>query len=200
MTLVAVTKYLDIPRVSLLPEVGLTVLGENRVQDLAAKAAALPTSVEWHMIGHLQRNKARKACELASLIHSVDSVRLAEAISDCGVQLCRRVPVLVEVNVSGEGSKQGLAPDDLPNCLEQLMGLNGLEVLGLMTMAPLEADPEDARPFFASLRELMARMRERLALPSLTELSMGMSGDFEQAIEEGATLVRVGSALYEGLL
>jgi pyridoxal phosphate enzyme (YggS family) len=191
---------LDIATVQLLPEAGLTVLGENRVQDLVAKAAAMPVQVEWHMIGHLQRNKAKMACELASLIHSVDSVRRAEAISDCGVQLCKRVPVLIEVNVSGENSKQGLAPEELESCLEAMLEMGGIEPRGLMTMAPLGADPEATRPVFASLRELMHRTRARMALPCLTELSMGMSGDFEQAIEEGATLVRVGSALYEGLL
>jgi pyridoxal phosphate enzyme (YggS family) len=156
--------------------------------------------VHWHMIGHLQRNKAKRTVAVSDLIHSVDSHRLLSAINHAGLEQTKVVHVLLEVNVSGESAKHGFKPDELAAAIEFVAGLENVAVQGLMCMAGLSGTPEDVRREFCSLRKL----KEQHALRSpgnvqLTELSMGMSGDFEIAIEEGATMVRVGSLLFEGL-
>ena len=175
---------------------GLEDLGENRVQEAERKVSEVGRdAVRWHMIGHLQRNKAGRAADLFDRVHSVDSLAVGEALARRAAGLGRRLPVLVEVNVSGEATKFGVDPSRLPALLEAVAGLDGLALDGLMTVgAPVER-AEHARPGFARLRELRDEAERKLGL-SLPELSMGMSGDFEVAVEEGATLVRVGSVLF----
>ena len=199
--LVAVTKYVDPSRVRDLITAGVDTLGESRPQELWTKAKVLTdVDVDWHLVGHLQRNKIRRTLPWVRLIHSVDSVRLAEAISEEAGRSGRQARVLLEVNVSGDASKHGFAPDELPAKLGRISDLDHLDVRGLMTMAHREGGPEAARRDFAQLRELRDRLAADLPVKmSLGELSMGMSGDFEEAIAEGATLVRVGSALFENL-
>ncbi len=168
---------------------GLRDFGENRVQEAAPKIASLRErgiAVRWHLIGHLQRNKVPAAIDLFDILHTVDSDRLAEAID---ARAGRTLPVLVEVNIAGEAAKQGAAPGEVPALIERLRRLANLDVRGLMTVAPQVDDPEDVRAVFRELRKL----RDSLGL---AELSMGMTGDFEVAIEEGATLVRVGRAIF----
>lgn len=196
----AVTKYAQINWIEGLIALGLTQFGENRPQQLAERQARWP-QVNWHLIGHLQRNKAKSVLGTTTLIHSVDSLRLAERLSELAAAWKPiPLPILCEVNVSGETSKDGFTVADLQADWEQLLTLPGLEIRGLMTMAPLGDDPAAARPVFAKLRQLRDSLRDQspsgLALP---ELSMGMSGDFDIAIQEGATLIRVGSALFTGL-
>jgi PLP dependent protein len=185
VTLVAVTKTVSVRVAALLPELGVPDLGENRPQELWKKAAAVPAA-RWHLIGHLQRNKLDRTVPLTTLVHSVDSDRLLESLSAFGEKSGRRVPVLLEVNCSREPAKGGFPPAALPAFDRH----PGVEVRGLMTMAAYADDPEAARPTFAELRSLAGR---------LPVLSMGMSNDFEVAIQEGATHVRVGSALFDGL-
>lgn len=202
--LVAVTKYARIEWVRDLISAGQDVLGESRPQQLAARASELAAegegAVEWHMIGHLQRNKVDLVLPVAALTHSIDSQRLAYRVSSVAASREQPAVVLIEVNVSGEETKDGFAPDDLRASWEELCQLPGLDIRGLMTMAPRVDDPSLARPYFARLRELRDELAARSASDAaLTELSMGMSGDFEVAIEEGATFVRVGSSLFEGL-
>lgn len=189
VTLVAVSKGQSVEaiRTHVLAH-GHRELGENRVQEFERKRRELDDGVRWHLIGHLQRNKASRAVD-AVLIHSLDSERLAQALETEGARREHRIAVLVQVNVSGEESKYGVAPAQAPELVRYASSLPHVVVRGLMTMAPYAPDPEASRPVFRALREL----GDRLGLP---ERSMGMSGDFEVAIEEGATLVRVGSALF----
>jgi len=194
--LVAVVKTVPADRVREAVALGLEDLGENRVQEARDKIPAVGRQgVRWHMIGHLQRNKAGAAVELFDRIHSLDGVPLAEAVSRRAAGLGRRMPVLVEVNVSGEASKHGVRPDDAEPLVGAIAALPGLALDGLMTIAPYSDDPEDARPYFARLRELRDRLERSTGL-AMPELSMGMSGDFEVAVEEGSTLVRVGTAIF----
>lgn len=198
VTLVAVTKYVSADVVRPLVAAGCFDLGESRPQQLWDKAAVLADlPIRWHLIGHLQRNKVRRTLPLVSLAHSIDSPRLLSAIDE---ESSRPLPVLLEVNVSGESAKHGFTPDAIEPFLTQLAGYKNVAVRGLMCMAGLEGGPDDARREFAALRQLRDRLRP-CCLPGVTldELSMGMSGDYEIAIEEGATLVRVGSALFEGV-
>jgi PLP dependent protein len=208
ITLVAVTKTHPPDRVAAAVAAGATDLGENRVQEAAAKIAALTElrpAPRWHLIGHLQRNKARLAAELFDLVHSVDSLRLAEALAN-HVPAGRRLPILLQVNVSGEASKEGFAlaggPTNQPAlsallpAVERILALPALEVRGLMTVAPLVDDPEQARPSFHALRELRDELAERFPQANWAELSMGMTDDFAAAIAEGATIVRVGRAIF----
>jgi len=176
-------------------DAGLMVFGENKVQEARAKIPLCPGHLAWHLVGHLQRNKAGAAAELFDTIHSVDSLRLAEAIDRACDALGRTMKVLVEVNVSGEGSKFGLAPGDAPAVLEAANRMPRIEVHGLMTMPPFVEDPEKARAHFRRLRELRDGWRNELGIP-LQDLSMGMTHDFEVAIEEGATWIRVGTAIF----
>ena len=199
--LVAVTKTVPLEVAFELPGLGVLDLGENRPEELrrkalAADAAGLP--IRWHMIGHYQRRKIRDSLAHVALVHAVHDIGLAQAIERRAEALDRIVPILLQVNVSGEGSKQGLAPDRVPEALRATQSLPHLRTLGLMTMAPFGADPEALTGLFGEL----AAIRDRLATPAtpLGELSMGMSGDFEAAISAGATLIRVGSALFEGVM
>jgi pyridoxal phosphate enzyme (YggS family) len=176
-------------------EAGQRAFGESRVQDALPKLDALPPVIEWHFIGHLQTNKIRKVVSRFALFHGVDNENLAVQINRIAGELGVTANVLLEVNVSGEESKFGFAPENLPAALENLAPLPFLRIRGLMTMAPYSDNPEEARPFFAKLRELRNRLASQTGLP-LSELSMGMSGDFEQGIAEGATIVRVGSAIF----
>lgn len=174
---------------------GQQVFGENRVQDALPKIDALPPETTWHFIGHLQSNKVRKALGRFALFHGVDNVDLARHMDRIAGELGLEARILLEVNVSGEASKFGFAPEALPAALEGLRPLTCLRIEGLMTMAPYSENPESARPHFARLRELRDSLAATTGLP-LSELSMGMSGDFEQGIAEGATIVRVGSAIF----
>jgi len=196
--LVAVTKYVGPDEIRALVAAGCTELGESRPQQLwdrAAELAALP--IHWHMIGHLQRNKVERTLPLVAMIHSLDSLRLAEAIDAAAAQGERIVPVLLEVNVSRDAAKHGFAPAEIEPLLPKLCALERLEIHGLMCMAGLEGDGEEARRDFANLRTLRDRLQTICpAKVRLDELSMGMSGDYEIAVEEGATIVRVGSALF----
>ena len=176
-------------------EAGQEVFGESRVQESLVKIPALPGRIHWHFIGHLQSNKIRKALPLFELIHGVDTPEIAREIDRIGGEMGLFPRVLLEVNVSGEGSKHGFSPEQMERELEGLLSLPRLQVDGFMAMAPLVSDQEEARPYFAQLRELRDRLVIQSGIP-LETLSMGMSGDFEVAVEEGATLVRVGSALF----
>ena len=200
--LIAVTKYVDASVVKDLAKVGLNVFGESRPQVLWEKCDALRDhDFEWHLIGHLQRNKVRRSLPLVKLIHSVDSPRLLKEIARESESQDRVTPVLLEVNISGETNKHGLQEADLKNLVEQSLESGCVQVQGLMGMGGLASSQAETRNQFAGLREL----RDRLAAEyeanavDLSCLSMGMSGDFEWAIEEGATHVRVGSVLFEGL-
>jgi pyridoxal phosphate enzyme (YggS family) len=201
--LVAVTKLASDRVAALLPGLGVFDLGESRPQELARKAAALPATVRWHQIGHVQRNKVGLIGPVVHRVHSVDSARLLEALAAEARRLGRMVPVLLEVNASREPAKHGFAPEELPGLAAAVRSAgDALRVDGLMTMAAYGDDPEAARPTFAEVRGLRDRLRREwgwLGPDALPQLSMGMSGDFEVAVEEGATMVRVGSTLFEGL-
>lgn len=199
--LVAVTKTVDIETARMLLELGQKDLGENRVQEMARKAEALKeTGARWHLIGHLQTNKVKKALEATRIIHSVDSLRLAEELNRRAGETGITPEILLEVNVSGEEAKSGLTAEETPGVAEAAGGLGNVRVVGLMTMAPMAREAEETRGVFAGLRELAERIREmRIAGVEMRELSMGMSQDYEVAVEEGSTLVRVGSALFEGV-
>lgn len=176
-------------------EAGLRLLGENKVQEAACKIPACVSGPEWHLIGHLQRNKVRPALELFSTIHSVDSVRLLEQIERVAEESGHRPEVLLEVNVSGEASKDGLAPAAAPEVIEYALGCRSVTLTGLMTMAPFCPDAEQARPVFARLRECRDRWEREFGI-GLPNLSMGMSNDYVVAVEEGATWVRLGTVLF----
>jgi pyridoxal phosphate enzyme (YggS family) len=199
VTLVAVTKYVDAATAGQLLQAGCSDLGEARPQELWSKAAAIADSdIRWHLVGHLQTNKVRRTLPLVALIHSVDSVKLLEVINSEAGALEHRIPVLLEVNVSGDTAKHGFQPTDVAKVLDRISTWPQVQMRGLMCMAALDGGLDVARRNFATLRDL----RDKLATHcpptlSLTELSMGMSGDFEVAIEEGATIVRVGSALFD---
>ena len=199
--LVAVTKYASVEAVQWLVAAGCHDLGESRPQQLWQRAEELTRqSIRWHLIGHLQRNKIRRTLPVVSLLHSLDSPRLLAAVDKEAGLSGRRVNGLLEVNISGDESKHGLEPDEVESLVALLAYYPDIEIQGLMAMASLESGPDEARRDFARLRQL--RDRAQASAPEgieLRELSMGMSGDFEQAIEEGATIVRIGSALFEGV-
>ncbi len=198
--LVAVTKYAELNWVRDLIELGETQLGESRPQQMCQRVEELSDDVRWHMIGHLQRNKVDMVVATAELIHSADSLRLLRKIETSAAAAGKQQRILLEVNVSGEESKDGFTPDELRSSWSEILDLQHVDVQGLMTMAPHSDNAESTRPFFRQLRNLrdeLANASEgRLSLP---ELSMGMSGDFAIAIEEGATLIRIGSRIFEGL-
>lgn len=199
--LIGVTKYVTAEVARDLFAAGLFDVGESRPQELWKKAEALAgESIRWHLIGHLQRNKIRRTLPLVTMIHSGDSLRLLNALDQEAAALSRKCDVLLEVNISGEQAKHGFSPAELPALMPQIAGLSHLRIRGLMGMASLEGDRDRARREFASLRELRDRLRANCPPPiDLAELSMGMSGDFAEAIAEGATMVRIGSALFEGI-
>ncbi len=193
--LVAVSKTHPADAVREAHAAGQRVFGESRVQESAGKIPLLPSALEWHFIGHLQTNKIRKALPLFDLFHGVDNAELAVQMDRIADE-CGCFPrVLLEVNVSGEGTKFGFQPDHLCEVITDLLALPRVQVVGLMTMAPYSEDPAAARPFFSALRRLRDDLQQQTGTP-LPELSMGMSGDFEAAIAEGSTLVRVGSAIF----
>ncbi|MCK4342185.1 MAG: YggS family pyridoxal phosphate-dependent enzyme [Phycisphaerae bacterium] len=213
--LVGVTKYVSPEVLRELPAAGVTDIGESRVQQLVTRAqaygparldwsdaAAQATSSlpRWHMIGHLQRNKVKLLLPHSRVIHSLDSERLATTIQNQAQSMDAMVDAFIEVNVSGETSKQGVTPDQVEALVQAVSGCPRIRLRGLMTMAPYNPDPEASRPCFVRLRELLERLRESgTAGPECTQLSMGMSQDYVVAVEEGATFVRVGSALFENL-
>ncbi|MDQ7784501.1 MAG: YggS family pyridoxal phosphate-dependent enzyme [Desulfomonilaceae bacterium] len=179
-------------------DAGIRLIGHNYLQEAAREMPLIqPPDSEFHMIGHLQRNKAGKAVELFDVIQTVDDERLAIALDRRAAMLDRTIGVLIQVNLSGEPQKSGLPADEVAALIEAIRGLPSLRLMGLMTMPPFFDDPDRARPYFAQLRDLRDSLvhSETLA-PDMTELSMGMTGDFEVAVEEGATLVRIGTALF----
>jgi PLP dependent protein len=205
ITLVAVTKAVDANVAQMLVAAGCRDLGESRPQELWTKTAAIraaipENAVRWHIIGHLQRNKVRRTLPLVSLVHSVDSVRLLEEIDRESRTFQQPAAVLLEVNISGDQTKHGFRPNEVERQLPEMAKCEHTAIHGLMCMASREGDQSQARREFAALRELRDRL-QRMVPPSirLTELSMGMSGDYEVAVEEGATIVRIGSALFEGI-
>lgn len=197
ITLVAVTKTVSAEVVEALIDLGVNHIGENRVRDAGTKKRQCRGAggVTWHMIGHLQRNKVKEALAIFDFFHSVDSVPLAQELNR-RADPKSRVPVLLEVNVSGESSKQGFEPRSLERELEALTALDHLEIQGLMTMAPLAADMTVCREYFRGLWQVAKRLR---AEHPVYHLSMGMSRDFEVAVEEGATMVRIGTAIFEDI-
>lgn len=199
VTLVAVTKTAPVEVAAAMVELGVLDLGESRPQELWRKATALPMA-RWHLIGHLQRNKIERTLPLVHRIHSGASLRLLEALEQAAAREGREVDVLLEVNASREANKQGFAPTEVLELRPALEQLKYVRLSGLMTMAAYEENPERCRPTFIALRELRDRLRESMGTAHpLTDLSMGMTNDFEIAVEEGATLVRIGTALFADL-
>ena len=194
--LVAVSKTVDAEHVRAAIEAGVPALGENRVQEAREKIAVLGRPRPWHLIGHLQTNKVRDALDCFDLIHSVDRLPLAEALSRRAAEAGRPVDVLVQVNVGEEPQKGGVRVEDLRPTLEAMRALPGLRLRGLMTIPPLPHDPEDSRPHYRAMRKLLDDARGWGFGREFAELSMGMSGDFEVGVEEGATIVRVGTAIF----
>ncbi len=195
ISLIAVSKTHPPEAVAALAQGGQMIFGENRVQEARAKAPLLSSALRWHLIGHLQRNKVRQAVGFFEMIQSVDSLELAENIDRVAKEQGIRCRALLEVNVAGEATKFGFAPDLLERDIEILAGLSNVDIEGLMCIPPPVSRPDEARSYFAKLRELRDHLEARLGV-ALPALSMGMSGDYEVAIEEGSTLVRVGSALF----
>lgn len=196
VTLCAVTKSVPVEKVQAAIDVGLRVFGENRVQEAAQKIPQVqaPSDVKWHFIGHLQSNKARRAIELFDAIQTVDSLSLAERLDRIAKELDRRLTVMLEVNLGEESTKSGMGEGDVLEVAESISGLPHLELRGLMTVPPFLEPVELVRPYFSRLRSLRDQAKKRN--PNLTDLSMGMTHDFEIAIEEGATMIRVGTALF----
>jgi hypothetical protein len=195
--LVAVSKTVEAERVHEAIQAGVSILGENYVQEARDKIDKLGHSVEWHFIGHLQTNKAKYAVDLFDMIHSIDRVDLAQEIDRIAAKKGKTIPALIQVNISGEESKHGIDRDGLIRLIAEIARLKHITPKGLMTMPPYYDDPEMARPYFQVLRNLKEEMNEQfMGEIRLQELSMGMSNDFEVAIEEGATLVRIGTAIF----
>jgi pyridoxal phosphate enzyme (YggS family) len=196
VTLLAATKNRTPEEVRRAVEAGITVAGENRVQEMLAKVPQVGAGVEWHFIGHLQRNKARQVVGEVALIHSVDSVRLAEEIDRRAGQVGVVQAVLLQVSLAGEESKSGFEPEGLADVVESLVRLGNIEVRGLSTIAPFAGDPEDVRPIFRRLSELRGELDAARQGFECRELSMGMTNDYEVAVEEGSTCVRIGTAIF----
>src|SRR3989338_1858325 len=203
--LVLSTKYVDAGVIRLLYQLGISDVGENRVQDTQQKQELLSDlPVRWHMFGHLQRNKVKKALKLFELMHSVDSVALTEEISEASLGMGKRMKVLVEVNVSGEPQKYGLKPEETIPFLKKISHMQGLQVLGLMAMTPLmdidNVDTKLCRGIFRGLKQLSEDVeKDRIENIKMDYLSMGMTQDFEIAVEEGSNLLRIGSAVFKGI-
>lgn len=206
ITLVAVTKTQSPAEIQAAYDLGLRHFGENRVEEAEAKVGHLPKAITWHMIGHIQSRKAKRVVPLFELVHSVDGVKLARRLDRLSAERPKPLPVFLECNVSGEESKYGFAADAwtedrgqkelLFAAVGEILALPNLQVLGLMTMAPIVADPEQARPVFVRLRELRDELTMTFPHADWRHLSMGMTDDFEVAIEEGATMIRVGRAIF----
>lgn len=196
IVLVAVSKGRSMESIKEAAQAGQKVFGENRAQELRDKLESLEMDLEWHFIGHLQRNKVNMVVGKAALIHSVDSRRLMEAIASRATDLGITQDILLQVNVSGEESKYGMEEEEVSAILEKALDLEAVKVRGLMTMAPLVADKENTRPYFRRLRELKDTLSRTYAQADLGILSMGMTQDFEVAVEEGANMVRIGTAIF----
>jgi len=197
ITLIAVTKTVDSSRINEAIREGVTVIGENRVQEARDKFGLIQSGVDWHLIGHLQTNKAKYVPELFSTVHSLESVDLAKALEKHYGAAGKIVKVMIEVNVSGEESKFGISPDYAVEFLKEISCFEHLKVCGIMTVAPASDDPETVRPVFKDTRRLFERLKSlNISNVELTHISMGMSSDYEVAVQEGATMVRVGSAIF----
>ena len=196
VTLVAVTKTVATETIREALAAGVRVLGENRPQELVRKHDELATDAQWHLIGHLQTNKINKIIDKVALIHSLDSWRLAEALSRSAMERNLDVHALIQVNVAGEASKNGIAPQEAADFLADAAALPGLRICGLMTIAPWVSRAEEVRPVFKQLADMADFLKKNPAGADIKYLSMGMSGDFEVAIEEGANIVRVGTAIF----
>ena len=197
ITLIAVSKTKPVEMISEVYNYGIREFGENKVQEVTAKSAVLPNDINWHMIGHLQRNKVKQVINKTVLIHSVDSIRLAEAISKEAVAQNITVSILLEVNVAGEDTKYGFTLEETPLILKEIASMPGLFVRGLMTSAPFVDNPEENRQYFKQLKDLCVDLKAKnIDNTSMDFLSMGMTNDYEVAIEEGATHVRVGTAIF----
>jgi len=196
ITLVAVTKTQPVEVIRAAYELGLRDFGENRIEEAETRFERLPADVRWHMVGHVQSRKAARAVTPYVLLHSLDSVKLARRLDRFAAEAGRRLPILLEVNVSGEAGKYGLRPDQVAAAVEAMRGFEHLQLQGLMTMAPIVPDPEEARPVFVALRELRQRLAAHFPDLDWQHLSMGMTDDFEVAVEEGATIVRIGRAIF----
>lgn len=196
IAVVAVTKNVEVDRIKKLNELGLRMLGENRVQEMLDKMPQLSEDIQWHMIGHLQRNKVKYIVGKVCLIHSLDRWSLALEIQRQAEKKDTIVPVLVQVNLHGEDTKHGLSRIEIFDFISEISKLKRIEVKGLMTMAPYVHNPEEVRPVFREVFHLARNIKQRYSSVSMDYLSMGMSNDFEVAIEEGANMVRIGSALF----
>ena len=197
VTLIAVSKTKPVEMLEACIDNGITVFGENKVQELCGKYEVLPKELHWHLIGHLQRNKVKYITDKVELIHSVDSLRLAEAISEDAVKKSVNVDILIEVNVAEEDSKFGVKTDETENLIRQISLLPNIFVKGLMTIAPYTEVPEENRTIFRTLKQLSVDIdKKNIDNVSMNILSMGMTGDYEVAIEEGATMIRVGTGIF----
>lgn len=195
--LIAVSKTKPIPLLDEAYACGIRDFGENRVQELSQKAEIMPKDIHWHMIGHLQKNKVKAAVRYAYMIHSVDSLALAQTISEEAVKQAKDISILLEVNVAGEESKFGYSPSQVLTDISKIAALPNLKVKGLMTIAPFTDTPETNRDYFKQLKELAVDIRNKnIDNVNMDVLSMGMSGDFQVAIEEGATMIRVGTSIF----
>ena len=197
VTLIAVSKTKPVSMIEELLPGGTRDFGENKVQELVDKYEVLPKDIHWHLIGHLQRNKVKYVVDKACLIHSVDSMRLAETISEEGMKKGVTVPVLIEVNVAGEESKFGVTLEETEGLVREIAKLPSIQIKGLMTIAPYVEDPEENRVHFSRLKQLSVDIKNKnIDNVSMDVLSMGMTGDYQVAIEEGATMVRVGTGIF----
>lgn len=197
ITLIAVSKTKPVEMVQEIYDLGIREFGENKVQEIVMKAEVMPDDINWHMIGHLQRNKVKQVIQKACMIHSVDSIRLAEEISKQATNMNITVPILLEVNVAREESKFGFTTDDIYDAFEYIANLPGIFIRGLMTSAPFVDNPEDNRVYFKELRQLCVDLKAKNKDNTCMDiLSMGMTNDYEIAIEEGATHIRVGTAIF----
>lgn len=197
ITLIAVSKTKPVDMIKDIYDAGIREFGENKVQEILTKKPELPPDIHWHMIGHLQRNKVKQVIDNTCLIHSVDSLRLALQISEDAVKKDITVPILLEVNIAGEESKFGFTVREVVNLLPDIAGLSGIKVMGLMTSAPFVSNPEENRQYFRQMKQLCVDLKAKnIDNTYMDYLSMGMTNDFEVAIEEGATHVRVGTAIF----
>ena len=197
VTLIAVSKTKPAEMVQEAYDLGIRLFGENKVQEIMDKSEVLPADIHWHMIGHLQRNKIKYIIDKVCMIHSIESVRLAEAVNEEAAKHGRVIPVLVEVNMAGEETKFGIRPEETEDFIREICLLPNIQVNGLMTIAPYTENAEDNRIYFRNLKKLYVDIKEKnIDNVVMSHLSMGMTGDYEVAIEEGATMVRVGTGIF----
>ncbi len=197
VTLIAVSKTKPVEMIEEAYEEGIREFGENKVQEMMEKCETMPEDIHWHMIGHLQRNKVKYLIGKARLIHSVDSMRLAQEISEQSIKRGAETDILIEVNIAQEETKFGISRDETMELVEEAARLPGLHIKGLMVVAPYVDDPEENRPYFRDIRVLAGEIRQKnIENVDMSILSMGMTGDYEVAIEEGATMIRVGTAIF----